>query len=241
MPKAEYSYDNAVNKIIELNKIYNPSLIYCDKGSGEYQLERLHIYGEEHPESGLKQKVVGWSFSNKIKIYDPITGEEDNKPMKPFMVSQLQIAFERENLVLSPYDELLHKQLVDYEVEKIGVNNNPVFSSKNEHFIDALGLAYLAMTLEFKELTGVMQDIEVTSNFEISKTPLMRKEAYIESDIRSNDIPDEIKDFYENTDFREIPGERQQWVKTSFSEYKNYYSGNSSWGSRSGGLSKFTR
>lgn len=241
MPKAEYSYDNAVNKIIELNKIYNPSLIYCDKGSGEYQLERLHIYGEEHPESGLKQKVVGWSFANKIKIYDPITGEEDNKPMKPFMVSQLQIAFERENLVLSPYDELLHKQLVDYEVEKIGVNNNPVFSSKNEHFIDALGLAYLAMTLEFKELTGVMQDIEITSNFEITKTPLMRKEAYVESDIRSNDIPDEIKDFYEKTDFREIPGERQQWVKTNFSEYKNYYGGNSSWGSRSGGLSKFTR
>lgn len=241
MPKAEYSYDNAVNKIIEINKIFNPSLIYCDRGSGEYCIERLHIYGDEHPESGLKQKVVGWSFANKIKIYDPITGEEDNKPMKPFMVSQLQIAFERENLVLSPYDELLHKQLVDYEVEKIGVNNNPVFSSKNEHFIDALGLAYLAMTLEFKELTGVMQDIETTSNFEITKTPLMRKEAYIESDIRSNDIPEEIKDFYQNTDFREIPGERQQWVKTNFSEYKNYYGGNSSWGSRNGGLSNFSR
>lgn len=36
MPKAEYSYDNAVNKIIELNSIYNPSWIYCDRGSGEY-------------------------------------------------------------------------------------------------------------------------------------------------------------------------------------------------------------
>ena len=243
MPKAEYSYDNAVNKIIEINQIYNPSFIYCDRGSVEYQIERLHIYGEEHPESGLKQKVVGWSFSNKIKVYDPITGEEDNKAMKPFMVSQLQIAFERENLILSPYDETLHKQLIDYEVEKIGANGNPTFSSKNEHFIDALGLAYLAMVLEFKELTGVMQDLETTSDFLISKTPLMRSDPYIQGDARNTNIPPEVKEFYENTDFREIPGERQQWVKTNFSEYKssNEYYRSNSWCSRDGGLSNFRR
>ena len=243
MPKAEYSYDNAVNKIIELNEIYNPSWIYCDRGSGEYQIERLHIYGEEHPESGLKQKVVGWSFSNKIKVIDPATGEEDNKAMKPFMVSQLQIAFERENLILSPYDETLHKQLIDYEVEKIGANGNPTFSSKNEHFIDALGLAYLAMVLEFKELTGVMQDLETTSDFLISKTPLMRSDPYIQGDARNTNIPPEVKEFYENTDFREIPGERQQWVKTNFSEYKssNEYYRSNSWCSRDGGLSNFRR
>ena len=78
----------------------------------EYQLERLHIYGEEHPETGLKQKVVGWSFSNKVKVIDPATGEKNDKPMKPFMVSQLQIAFERENLILSPYDEVLYLSLI---------------------------------------------------------------------------------------------------------------------------------
>lgn len=37
MPRAEYSYDNAVNKIIELNDIYNPSWIYCDRGAGNIQ------------------------------------------------------------------------------------------------------------------------------------------------------------------------------------------------------------
>ena len=35
VPKAEYSYDAAVNLIIELNDQYNPSWIYCDRGSGE--------------------------------------------------------------------------------------------------------------------------------------------------------------------------------------------------------------
>lgn len=34
MPKAEYSYDMAFNKIVELNDIYNPAWIYCDRGSG---------------------------------------------------------------------------------------------------------------------------------------------------------------------------------------------------------------
>lgn len=35
VPKSEYSYDAAVNLIVELNEQYNPSWIYCDRGSGE--------------------------------------------------------------------------------------------------------------------------------------------------------------------------------------------------------------
>lgn len=35
VPKTEYSYDNAVNLIVELNEIYNPSWIYVDRGAGK--------------------------------------------------------------------------------------------------------------------------------------------------------------------------------------------------------------
>lgn len=240
MPKAEYSYDNAVNKIIELNEIYNPSWIYCDRGSGEYQIERLHIYGEEHPESGLKQKVVGWSFSNKVKVLDPTTGEEDNKAMKPFMVSQLQIAFERESIILSPYDELLYKQLIDYEVDKIGANGVPTFTSKNEHFVDALGLAYLAMVMEFKQLTGVMQDLDVTSKIEISNVNLTENQMLKSGNTSIKpQMKPEVKEFWENTDFSELRGERQVWVKTDLDSFEpNEYKKNttsSPW-SRDSGL-----
>lgn len=38
VPRAEYSYDAAINTIVELNEIYNPSFIYCDAGSGEIQI-----------------------------------------------------------------------------------------------------------------------------------------------------------------------------------------------------------
>lgn len=247
MPKAEYSYDEAVNAIIRLNRIYNPSFIYCDRGSGEYQIERLHIYGDEHPETGLKQKVVGWSFSNKITVHDPVTGEEDNKPMKPFMVSQLQIAFERNNLALSPYDEVLFKQLIDYEVERIGANGNPTFTSKNEHYIDALGLAYLAMTLRFKQLTGVMQDLEVSSNFATSNVNLARKDETRAMGLgRSGKVAPEVQEFYANYQYDEHPDEQQKWVKTDFNSgyYKNSFynsSSRSTWGSRTGGLGNFRR
>lgn len=41
VPKAEYSYDAAVNMIIDLNERYNPSWIYCDRGAGELPLTKL--------------------------------------------------------------------------------------------------------------------------------------------------------------------------------------------------------
>lgn len=81
VPRSEYSYDAAINTIVELNEIYNPSWIYCDAGSGEYQIERLHIIGEENPHTGLKSKVKRWSFANKLDIMDPITKEFEKKPL----------------------------------------------------------------------------------------------------------------------------------------------------------------
>ena len=35
LPRSEYSYDTAVNTIIELNKIYMPAFIYVDAGAGK--------------------------------------------------------------------------------------------------------------------------------------------------------------------------------------------------------------
>lgn len=38
IPKSEYTYDNAVNKIIEFNEIYRPSWIYLDAGAGKQKI-----------------------------------------------------------------------------------------------------------------------------------------------------------------------------------------------------------
>lgn len=176
VPRAEYSYDVAVQKVIEINEIYNPSWIYCDAGAAEYQLERLHIYGDEHPETGLKHKVVRRNFRQSLDIIDPITQEVDKKPLKLFMVTQLQIAFERDLIILSPFDEVLHKQLIDYEVEKFtGATHDPVFTSKNEHFVDALGLAYLAFVREFNELIDMVREIKLETVIEASSSSFAKK------------------------------------------------------------------
>jgi replicative DNA helicase len=250
MPRAEYSYDAAVNAVIELNNIYKPAWIYSDRGAAEYQIERLHIYGEEHPETGLKNKVRGWSFSNKIDVYDPITGEKESKPLKPFMVNQLQIVFERNNMILSPWDDTIHKQLIDYEVEKMSASGIPTFTSVNEHYIDALGLAYLAMVLEFKDLTGIMQDFSTTNEMELmSNVHLTGSRAFTAQNARKQ-VPQEVKEFFENTDFREVRGERQSWVKLDSvqgamnpsGKYSDSPASNRSWGNRSpSGNGSFSR
>jgi len=36
IPRSEFTYDNAVKKIIELNEIWNPKFLYIDAGHGKY-------------------------------------------------------------------------------------------------------------------------------------------------------------------------------------------------------------
>ena len=175
VPRGEYTLDNAVNTIIEVNHIYRPSWIYVDRGYGDYQLERLHIYGDEHPSSGLKNKVKGWQFKNTIEIIDPITKVKTKEPMKPFMVNQLTVSFDRERIILSPFDEVLHKQLIDYSVERVSQSGVPVYTSKNEHYVDALGLAHLAFVLEFPQLTAMIKKPEFTNKIAHTNVSLGQK------------------------------------------------------------------
>lgn len=232
VPRGEYSYDNAINIIVELNAIYNPSFIYCDAGAGEYQIERLHIIGDEQPQTGLKHKVKRWSFSNNVDIVDPITFEKTKEPVKQFMINQLQIAFDREKLMLSQHDHVLLKQLTDYEVERFGQNNRPIFTSENEHFIDALGLSYLAFVLEFKELTGTIKNVETSTKISFSHKTL--------GQTGLNRMFNEIQSTYTsekailNYDPTERPGDRPTQVKVS-SNYRQKRSSNS-WGTRSAGI-----
>lgn len=41
IPRGDFTYDNAVNKIIELNDIYNPKFLYIDRGHGENNLIKI--------------------------------------------------------------------------------------------------------------------------------------------------------------------------------------------------------
>jgi len=149
------------------------------------------------------------------------------------MVNQLTLAFERDNLILSPFDDVLHKQLVKYEVEKINASGKPVYTSVDEHFIDALGLAYLAMTLEFKELTNVIKEPEVATKIEFTNKSL--------GQAGINRMFNSIQGSYGSSSSSRVqlkpsddrPGDKQKWVKVTQSY--NPYRSSGSWGNRSSG------
>ena len=237
VPRSEYTLDNAVNWIIKVNEIYNPSWIFCDRGYGDYQLERLHIYGDEHPFSGLKNKVVGWQFKNTIEIMDPITKTITKEPMKPFMVNQLSLAFERDRMVLSPFDETLHKQLIDYVVDHVSQTGMPVYTSKEEHFVDALGLAYLAFVLKFPDITKGIKRIENSSRIEHSSAQLGSGRA--SAALKEISSTSTVNPWRNLTQIGKAPGERkgdyQQWVKVPMRGSSSRSSGGT-WGSRGGGF-----
>ena len=142
-------------------------------------MESLKIYGKQHPETGLDKKVKGWMFSEKIDVQDPVTGTLEKKHLKPFMINQLSILIERGNLILSPWDAHIYKQLIDYRVEKITAAGVPVYNSDNEHFVDALGLAYLAFVEHFPELTKLVKKASYEAVYSFNKgnsLPLYEKQ-----------------------------------------------------------------
>lgn len=143
IPRTEFTYVNAMNKIVELNDLYDFDYIGVDRGYGEVQLEMLHKYGIEHPETGLADKVIGYQFSQKIEVMDPYTRKKDQKHMKPFMVNNSVNLFEKYKIMLDPTDKTMIQQLEDYRVISISNAGLPVYSSENEHAIDAMNLALL--------------------------------------------------------------------------------------------------
>ena len=155
--KGEFTLTNAVHKIIEINEFYNPDFIYIDRGYGEYQLETLHVYGNDHPETGLRQKVKGWNFGTSYEVRDPITKEIRMTPLKPFMINQVVYMFEQDLMVLNENDTMIWKQLEDYSVVRFTQSGQPVYTSENEHSVDALSLSILAFQIEFPKLADILK------------------------------------------------------------------------------------
>ena len=152
IPRSEFTYVNAINKIIELNQQFDFDWIAVDRGYGETQLELLHKHGIENPNTGLAEKVVGYQFSEKIEVRDPYTMKKDKKAMKPFMVNNSVNLFEKSKIILNPNDRTMTEQLEGYRIQSISTNGLPTFSSDNEHAIDAMNLCLLIFEQKYGEL-----------------------------------------------------------------------------------------
>jgi len=152
IPRSERTLSHAVNVICKLDKAYNPSHIYVDRGYGEMQVEFLT--------EKLGKKVRGVAFSEKLEVVDPVTKLRDKKHLKPFMVNNAQITLERKRLHFSKYDDVLKHQLMEYRIVRQTQTGQPVFTSENEHALDALMLSLLAFTVEHPEIANIIKKTE---------------------------------------------------------------------------------
>ena len=150
--RSDFTYVNAMNKVIALNDEYKFDFIAIDRGYGEVQLEMFHKYGEEHPTTGLADKVIGYQFSQKIDVTDPYTRKKDKKHLKPFMVNNSVNVFEKEKIMLDPKDKTMIEQLEEYRVKSISSAGMPVYTDENEHAIDAMNLALLCFEQNYGAL-----------------------------------------------------------------------------------------
>lgn len=152
IPKSRFTYTEAVNKIIELNDLVNFDHIAVDRGYGESQIEMLVKYGMNNPSTGLEEKVIGYQFGQKITVRDPHTGKKDEKPLKPFMVNNSVITFEKEKIVFDPTDKIIAEQFGGYIVKSVSSTGMPIFSDENEHIIDAVNLCLLVFEQNYSDL-----------------------------------------------------------------------------------------
>lgn len=160
VPRSDFTYVNAMNKIIELNEEYQFDWIGIDRGYGEVQLEMLHKYGMEHPETGLADKVIGYQFSQKIEVRDPYTKKKDQKHIKPFMVNNSVNLFEKGKIVLDGSDKGMISQLEEYRVKSISSSGLPIYTDENEHAIDAMNLALLLFEQKYGSLLKKVYSIK---------------------------------------------------------------------------------
>jgi replicative DNA helicase len=160
IPKGDFTYDKAVEKVVELDAIYNPRFIYPDRGAGEYQIEMLR--------KRIGNKVKGIHLGSSHEVRDPISRVFEKKPIKPFMVSQTTMLLERGTLRIPSreVDETIARQMTNYTVERVSPKTGePTYSSDDEHALDAMMLSLLAFIIEMPEVAETIHQIDVAKAF----------------------------------------------------------------------------
>jgi hypothetical protein len=153
--KDQFLLHKAVDRVVQLNEIFKPKHIYADRGYGEMQMEHIHLYGKEHPETRLQHVARAWAFNEVIEVPDPYTHEKVKKDLKPFMVDNLRYMLEQKKIIFNPADEDLYLQMISYIVIRTSISNRPVFGpggSAPDHAHDALLLAAFAVTYNYDTL-----------------------------------------------------------------------------------------
>lgn len=164
----------AVEKIVELNRLYIPDYIYVDEGFGEANVQQLKLiavnsFGKlpmDHPDLKLRD-VVPINFSSTLELRDVMTGEIRKKYFKNFIVETTKRALETGILAFkNPIAAPIVEQMKNYIVKSRSANGREVYEAKNheigDHDLDAFMIALAGLQLNEDSILDTRRYSNVT-------------------------------------------------------------------------------
>lgn len=149
----------AIDKIVELNRLYVPDYIYVDEGFGEANVQQLkliavNLFGKvpaDHPDLRLRN-VTPVNFSSTLELRDVMTGEIRKKYFKNFIVETTKRALETGLLAFKDHVAApIVEQMKNYVVKSRLTNGREVYEAKSseigDHDLDAFMIALAGLQL----------------------------------------------------------------------------------------------
>lgn len=180
----------AIDKIVELNRLYTPDYIYVDEGFGEANVQQLkliavNLFGKvpaDHPDLKLRD-VVPVNFSSTLELRDVMTGEIRKKYFKNFIVETTKRALETGLLAFKdPISAPIVEQMKNYIIKSRAANGRETYEAKSQeigdHDLDAFMIALAGLQLNENSIL----DTRRYSNVTILPLEKRGAEAYNNSD-----------------------------------------------------------
>lgn len=161
----EFSLSFAVQRMVEINRIWRCRSAYIDNGFGQMQDETLRAIGRaakiaqsnnqdyESADTMWDENLHAIDFGGWM-TYETI---EDGKtverkiPMKNYMVENFQRFFEQKDLWFSRDDEELKQQFLGYHISRQSAKGFPIYQADSEagdHDLDAIMVALFGFNQE---------------------------------------------------------------------------------------------
>ena len=141
-------------EILRLMTNYKVDFVYVDYGAGDTNIEELSLFGRQHPQYNMSQKLVVIDSGAVVEHFDHTIGKMVKKRNKSLMVNFSVISLE-EGMMLLPKEEdqgtRLVGQMRGYVIKNITTRGEYAYEG-DDHILDAFNLAIYGFQQKFGQL-----------------------------------------------------------------------------------------
>jgi len=141
-------------EIIRLLTYYKIDYLYVDYGAGDTNIEELTLYGRQHPELNLSQKLRVIDSGAVVEHYDHVIQKMVKKRNKSLMINFSVLSLEEGMFVLpkeEDTDTRLIGQMRNYIVKHVTARGEYAYEGE-DHILDAFNLAVYGFQQNFGQL-----------------------------------------------------------------------------------------